>query len=77
MAEKKRQAIQLPSRISFNEFVTLNTEMTSVAKAGFKAFCRGKDWMRQAEWEKALKDYEGVEEPKEEPEVEEEPKADK
>jgi hypothetical protein len=37
--------------------------MTDVAKAGFKAFCKGKDWMRQAEWEKALKDYENVDKP--------------
>ena len=67
MAEKKREAIQLPSRINFNEFVALNTDMTSVAKAGFRAFCKGKDWMRQAEWEKTLKEYENIDEPKEEP----------
>lgn len=60
MSERKvREAIQLPSRIHFNEFVTLNTKMDEVEKAGFRVFCKGTLWMRQAEWESILKEYTG------------------
>jgi len=73
MSEKKvREPIQLPNRIHFNEFVSLNTKMDTVERAGFKVFCKGKEWMRQAEWENALKEYSGdTDNKKDEKEVQE------
>lgn len=57
MTIKKREPVQLPVRIHFNEYATLHTDMTSTERAGFKAYCMGKEWMRQQEWDDAYKSY--------------------
>lgn len=58
MAKKKESVINiLPPRIYIDEFLAMNPDMTEIQKAGFKAFCNGKKWMRNEEWLQKLKEY--------------------
>lgn len=58
-AEKKvtREPITLPSRIHINEFRRLNTELSDIEFAGFKYFAKGKEWMRESEWQELFNQY--------------------
>jgi hypothetical protein len=46
----------LLSRIHLNEFLA-GKNLSAMEKAGFKALCNNKLWMRLHEWEEAFKKY--------------------
>jgi hypothetical protein len=55
-----RTPISLPQpqpRIHRKEFLFTVRDMTEVQKAGFIAYCGGKEWMRLSEWRESLEQY--------------------
>lgn len=49
----------LPQRIHFKQFIAMHPELDDMQKAGFRAFCEGKDWMYESEWKKKLDEVYG------------------